>query len=374
MKSAFVAVLMALGTSTMPRADVSLDKEGKLLLQGGFTFRLESDWDSHDAAGVGRNDRNRARVRARLGLRYDLSANVSFGVRVRTGVEPSQQSQFITVLDSDSGAVSENDFIWDKYYVTAKKGGAWATAGRENFPFWTQNELFWDNDVTPAGVSSGYRFKTGRHHLDVTGAYVALPDGSTRLAGDLAAGQIVYGLDDGWWSMTTALGIFHFNGSPGAVNLLHGNGARDYGIWVGGAQLKLPTGYRPITFGVDFMHNGERYSENDPDPFTRAHRGHRDGYVLSAIYGWLKMPGDWQVSYYHARIEALAVNSSYAQDDWARWGTATQGDSSDLKGSEFRGTVKLGRNLSMMARYYFVQAITSPQDGKRFRVDFIVEL
>ena len=377
MKSAFAIFLLAIGSLSAPRADVPLDKPGKdakLFLQGNFTFRAEADWDSQDADGVERKDRNRARVRARLGLRYEITDHFTFGVRARTGNEANQQAHFVSVLDSDNGAVAESDFIWDKWYVKAKKGGAWGMVGRENSPFWTQNESFWDNDVTTAGVSGGYHFKPGRHRVDLTGGYFSLPDGSVRLAGNLAAGQFVYTLDDEWWSMTMALGIFIFNGSPGAVNLLHGNGARDYSIWVGSAQLKLPTGHRPITLGVDFMHNGERYSQNDPDPFTAANRGHQDGYVLSAQYGWLKKPRDWQVSIYHARIETLAINTSYAQDDWARWGTSTQGDLSDMKGNEFRGAMKLSHNLGVMARYYFAQAITTPQDGKRFRLDFTLEL
>lgn len=374
MRTTFVAILLAFSALTLPRAEVALDKDGKLLFQGSFTLRGEADWDSQNSAGVERNDRNRARLRTRLGMTYDLSTNFRFGVRVRTGNEDSQQSQFFTILDSDNSASSQADFIWDKYYVTAKKGGAWGTAGRDDIPFWTQNEVAWDADVTIPGISGGYHFKPGKNRIDLTAGYFSLPDGAIHFAGNLAAGQVVYMFDDEWWSMTTALGFFFFNGSPGTTHVLDGNGARDYSIWIGSAQLKLPTGHRPITFGVDFMHNDRSYSETDPDPFTVEHRRERDGYVLSAIYGWLKQPYDWQVGFYHARVETLALNSSYTQDDWARWGTSTQGDLTDLNGYEYRGTMILSKYVKAMARYYLTHAITSPQDGKRFRLDFTFEL
>jgi hypothetical protein len=88
--------------------------------------------------------------------------------------------------------------------------------------------------------------------------------------------------------------------------------------------------------------------------------------------GGTKEAGDWQFGAWYTRIEALAVNPSYAQDDWVRWGSATQTDSSDLKGFELRAAVGLGHGQNLMARLYLVEAITSQQDGKRFRIDYNV--
>ena len=63
------------------------------------------------------------------------------------------------------------------------------------------------------------------------------------------------------------------------------------------------------------------------------------------------------------------MNASFAQDDWVRWGSSTQTDSSDLKGHEFRYAQQLTRSLQVMVRLYLVKAITSVQDGNRVRVD-----
>ena len=37
------------------------------------------------------------------------------------------------------------------------------------------------------------------------------------------------------------------------------------------------------------------------------------------------------LGYYYAHMEALAVSSSYAQDDWVRWGTANQTRATNMK-------------------------------------------
>ncbi len=53
-----------------------------------------------------------------------------------------------------------------------------------------------------------------------------------------------------------------------------------------------------------------------------------------------------------------------------RWGSATQTDTSDFKGHEFRVAVALAKNVNLLARLYVIDAITSVQDGNRFRLDF----
>ena len=65
----------------------------------------------------------------------------------------------------------------------------------------------------------------------------------------------------------------------------------------------------------------------------------------------------------------LSVNASYAQDDWARWGSATQTDSSDFTGHELQGAVALSSQINLVTRLFFVDSITTAAESKRFRVD-----
>ena len=84
----------------------------------------------------------------------------------------------------------------------------------------------------------------------------------------------------------------------------------------------------------------------------------------------------WQVAYYYADIETFAVNSSYSQDDWMRWGSADETRSSNFKGHELRFVYALSNQLNLVFRNYIVdvnvrRSATSAarEDGNRFRFD-----
>jgi len=58
-----------------------------------------------------------------------------------------------------------------------------------------------------------------------------------------------------------------------------------------------------------------------------------------------------------------------AQDDWFRFGSATQTRSSDFRGHELSAGYAVTDRLNVLARYFTVESITTREDGKRFRLD-----
>jgi hypothetical protein len=356
-------------------AGISLDDDGKVTLSGDFRFRIEHDWDSARANGSLRADRTRARVRARLGVQWRKSENSELGLRLRTGTDGSHQSPHITVIDFDDNDTGPADFNFDKWYLKGTGAKSWAWVGRNSFPFWKQNEMFWDDDATPTGIAAGWKANEGeRGRVALNVGYFTLPVGMKAFAGNLAAGQAVYSGEAGTTGFTLAVGLFAFEANaddPDATLLRTGNGFRDYTIWVLGGQAKLSGGDRPLVFGLDAMHNTEDYGADDPYGFL--HRNETDGFVASVKWGSTSNKGDWLLGYWYGEIEALAVNASYAQDDWVRWGSASHTDSSDLEGHELRFAYGLGGFGNLVARLYLVDAISSEQDGQRFRLDYNVE-
>jgi hypothetical protein len=368
-----LAILVAGGSQQM-LADVKLDDAGRLTLTGDFRLRLEQDWDSQTSAGVEREDRLRARARARLSLGYALSDSVGFGVQVASGSDESQQSPHITILDFDDNSTGAANFNFDKWFVRVRQGDFEGWAGRNSVPVWKANELFLDDDVTPAGIGLRYTTAVGeKGKLGFNGGYFSPPAGMRAFAGNLALGQLVWSHEGaGGTGLTLAGGGFQFDADPAdpsAILFRQGNGGRDYTIWVGNAQARRRVGGKPLTLGADFMTNSESYSALDPDPFTAANRDETEGYDVYVTWGGTGERGDWLFGVWYAHIEALAVNASFAQDDWVRWGSADQTDSSDFEGFELRAAVGLGQKQNLVARLYLVDAITSVQDGKRFRVD-----
>lgn len=365
-----VLCLAGIATTGAASADVVLDEKDKAKLQADLRLRFESDWDSQRANGTLRDDRKRMRIRVRIGATYSPITFLTLGFRLRSGSTGSQQSPHITIVDFDDNPRGDKDFLLDKYYLKASGKELWAWGGRNSFPFWRQNELFWEDDVTPAGVAGGYQTPWTKGSFAVNAGYFALPDGGLVFNGRLAAAQAVLSGQAGSVNLTGAGGLFFFNGKEGATHLRRGNGARDYTLWVGNIQAQLEAAGRPLAFGLDLMHNAKDYSPTDSDPVTASNYNQTEGAVASVSLGQTKKKNDWLVAYFYSYIETFAVNASYAQDDWVRWGSATQTDSSDFKGHEFRFAYALRSNMHLVARLYWVEAITTVQDGKRFRLDF----
>lgn len=368
---AIIVTVLAL-PATAP-ATAELFKTDTFSIYGDFRLRAERDWDSQDSAGVERADRTRMRVRLRLGFAYDPTAHLRVEARLRGGQEGSQQSPHITILDFDDNDTGDSSFDFDRWFVRGKAGGFEAWAGRHGLPIWKQDELLFDDDVTMPGVALRWGTDAGPGRLTLAGGYYTPPVGMTLYTGNLAAGQIAWLPEAGGVRLAFAAGAYLFDANPADPDnggLLQGNGARDYSIVAGSVQGRWQAGGRPLVFGADVMHNTEDYDPNDPDPVTAANHDQTDGYVLLGSYGGLGGPGEWLIGYYYVRIETFAVNNSYAQDDWVRWGNATQTRSSNMKGHEFRFGWAFDAKTNLVARLYLTDAITTIEDGNRFRVDF----
>lgn len=363
------AAVLCFGTFTASVHAYSPASLPALTLSGDLRARYEWDWDSQNASGVARADRDRARARARLSLGYKLSPEWSFGARVRTGSRFSQQSPHLTFHANDD-ITDDFEVQADRYFVQYKEGAFTAWGGRNTTPFWQQNEMWWDEDVTPTGLAVSYDAKLSSGTLTTTGAAFLLPDGMLHLNGSFAGLQEKFTRAIAPGQLTVAAGLYRFTEEEGARYLRNRNGARDYLLGVVSAQWTTPIEKNlPLALGVDLIKNFENYGTADVAPFAARQQDETNGYVFSAVLGQTKNPGDFQFGYWYAHIETLAVNASYSQDDWARFGAGPQSDVTDIKGHEFRATYVLTKSLNVQARLFFVDAITSVQDGKRCRVD-----
>ena len=368
------ATVVVLVVAALAGVSFSLGAENRpLTFFGDFRARVEADFDSQTAAGVDRDDRTRVRIRARIGMEFAPDDTWSFVVRARTGSDDSHQSANLTILDLDDNDTGDADVNLDKWYVAGRGRGFRGWIGRNGFPFWKQNELFLDDDATPAGIAVGWDREIGSGKLTVNAAYLSLPVGMQEFSGNLGGGQLVYETSADRVGVTVAAGLFNFDATdsdPDAEILLNGNGRRSYSIVSAGVQMRLPAGARPLVLGADVLHNAKEYAASGLDPFSAANRDETDGYAVSARLGSTGQKGGWLVGYTYARIEALAVNSSYAQDDWVRWGTAAEARGSNMRGHELRFGYALSKSIGMLARLYLVDAITTDEDGNRYRVDF----
>lgn len=347
---------------------------------GDFRIRLEQDWDSRQGDGTLRDDRLRLRIRLRLGVDLNFSDEWSARVQLRSGQHKSQQSPHITVYDFDGGDTGPYQFNFDYWYLSYKKGGFEAWAGRNELSFWHQDDLFLIDNVTYAGVGGSYRHRLGRGSLTWQANYVALPVGMRDFSGTSSIGQLGYERDFESTGLTAAVGVFASRADPedpvGEL-LLTENNTRDYDLLNLQFQHRSRALGRPLRLGADYSRNFKDYSEAPVGSFSEFHQDHLDGWVLEVLWGGSGSAGDWQVGYYYSHVEALAANSSYIQDDWARWGNAVQSRLTNMKGSEIRFLYTITPRQNIFARLFFVDAIDLLQpgdialeDGKRFRVEY----
>ncbi len=355
----------------MAQQAIAAQVSDDLKIYGDFRLRFESDTDSAKSNGSSRDDRARIRARARVGLTFTPRDDIEIGLRIRSGSDDSHQSPHITLVDLDDNDTGDADFNLDKWYFKYKNGGSALTAGRSGIAFWKQNEMLFDDDVTPVGV--GYALKGDTFGLNL--GYYTLPVGMQEASGNLGTAQLTFKTDIGSAKFAGAIGVAQFDpeeNDADAAMLLDGNGSRDYDIWTVSGQLK----FNKLKFGIDYYENNEDYSATDPDAFTALNHDQDTGYVFSAAHGGTS-PQSWLFAYYYLDIETFAVNSSYAQDDWVRFGSAVEARASNIEGHELRIGYGLAKNMNLILRAYFVEAnelrslgSVDEEDGDRIRLDF----
>jgi hypothetical protein len=354
-------------------------KKGNVDIYGDFRIRIEDDFGNHESSGDELEGRTRARVRVRLGAEYSPYDHIKLGMRVRSGLVEGQQIANITIYDFDGNNTGDADFSFDKWYLEYIIGGLSTWMGRNSIPYWHQNQLYWDDDVIPVGFGASYNSGLGKGKLELNGGLFSLPAGMQAFAGRLLLAQIVYDIKIAGIGLTAAGGLHAItadNDDPDRLIFLDENGDRDYTILKMSLQARAKLWDIPTKFGLDFAFNTEDYKDTSAGSFTQFHRDEVSAYALSVIFGETKEPWDWEAGYSYAYIEMFAVNNSFAQDDWVRWGTAEQIRNSNFKGHEFFGIITFPRQFSVVARIYIVEGIklrtpesTQVEDGNRFRFD-----
>jgi hypothetical protein len=376
-----IAIVLLLGWTTL-QAQAQEDESKPSLLEpyGDFRLRIEQDWDSRRGDGTEHDDRLRLRFRLRLGLALNLSDRLSARAQVRSGPHDSQQSPHITIYDFDGGPNGPYQFNFDYWYLSYDSGAFKAWAGRNELSFLHQDDLFLIDNITFAGVGGSYRHALGQGAITWNANYVALPAGMRGFSGTSFIGQVAYERDWDAVGFTAAAGVFASwadPDDPAGELLLTENNTRDYDLLNLQVQFRSNALGHPLRLGVDYSRNFQDYSDAPAGSFSDFHQDHLDGYVVEALWGKSGNAGDWRVGYYYSHLEALAANSSYIEDDWARWGSSIQARLTNMKGSEFRVLYTISPTQNIFARLFFVDAInllepgdTALEDGKRFRIEY----
>jgi hypothetical protein len=185
-----------------PSSSAGGDAGAGLEWSGDVRVRNEQFWFD-EAFGSERDDRNRWRYRARLGVAKQIHPRVRAGFRVTSSLE--HNSTNISFGDSGNGSALPEDFgrdavgidhAWIQFTALERGGlGLRAIAGKfENPLLWKNGRsdlMLWDGDITPEGLALSGSWKlTETTRLHSTLGYFVIDENSGSKDPKVVAAQL----------------------------------------------------------------------------------------------------------------------------------------------------------------------------------------
>lgn len=340
---------------------------------GDMRFRVEHDWNSRTASGSFRDDRTRFRLRGRVGLNFRINAYTTFGTRIRTGNINDQQGPHIT-LGSGTGEFGLFQIGFEKAFVNFNFKRTKINLGKFSFPFYKQDELFWNDNVFPDGLSGSYALPIEKvfEKLELTAGHFVIRSNNGLLSNDSYFQGIQLNAPFRVPKSGSYLSYYRFRN----ISYVPDNfdDVLNYSILNFGAYYQIIPS-RKIVLGFDVYQNFTDYQGFNF--ITEKFKDQKLGLVASIKYGELKKKKDFLIHLYLANLERFSIVDYFAQNDWARWDYSSQNGSgsrlSNMKGFELRLGYAIDHNLNLVLRMYMAEQILTASNfketGSRIRLD-----
>lgn len=367
--------------------DVRLRYQGDLFADGNAPAVSVADTNRNRAITLANTseDRNRFRVRARIGVTANLDDNWSAGARLTTGsaTDPLSSNQTLGTYGTRFNVAFDRAFV--RWRPVAEIN---AVAGRFGNP-WFGTDLVWANDLGFDGLAVQWTPKLG----SVGSAFItagAMPVQEVELS---TADKWLFGLQVGAEAprlfgavaAKIGLGYYAYRNTVGILSAPAGSTrneftapafaqkgntyynissdpnrpllglASDYRLVNLTGSLTVPLGEQRLVLSGDLVRNLG---------FSRSDASRRTGQNIDAqTLGWqLRMAlgkaevarwGDWQVFAGYKRLERDAVPDAFTDSDFRLGGT-------DAKGYFLGGSFGLGKNTSLGLRWLSSDSISGP--------------
>ena len=328
---------------------------------GDLRLRHESQFRKGSNPGSSqRFDRNRQRIRFRIGGEYFFNPNLKVGFRLASGdSSPTSRNQ---TLDNTFSAKNINlDKAYVDWIIPRGKSSLQLKGGKFGVPF-MKSEQIWDADVTVEGVAEKLAHKFGNTQLElILGQFVVeeFSPSATDSANDdiyLFAYQAIISQKLADHSKAkVAVTLYDYNDLRGNIttasatgNTLDGAGnfATNYDIFNVLAEIETD-----MLMGVPIKLLGGYVQNVSKDADNLENKGWEAGVKIGKK---VKKFGDWQARYFFRNTERDAVLS--ALDD----GDILEG-STNSKGSEVGLYVGLYKGIKMALTYINSESITGPK-------------
>jgi hypothetical protein len=332
--------------------DSNVPGEPRVALSGDFRYRHETINDEFFP------ERNRQRIRARVGLDAKITDNVKVGLVLATGGDdPVSANQTL------GGGLMRKTVGFDRaYFDWTAAEGLDVIGGKMANPFFRPggHHLIFDSDLNPEGVA--LRASRGAWFANVGGFPIV--ERTSNEDSYMLGGQFGFkgSISDGG-SYTVGASYFDYRNTRGQEPFYipvgqgnsvdaGGNYLYDFNIAEVFGQVQLDVANRPLTVFADYTENTEA---GDFDT----------GFAIGLRYGRVRGPRDWEFGYAYEEIEADAVLAAFTDSDFGGGGT-------DAKGHVFDVAYGIADRWTLGLKYFLNERgadAGAERDYKRLQAD-----
>ena len=306
-------------------------------------------------------DKDRQRIRARLGAYTEINPQVSTGIRIATGGSSDARS---TNQDLDGYFVKKDlwlDLGFIDYAPTAVKN-LHVIGGKMNQPWVSMGDVIWDGDINPEGLATTYSLPLGgKTELFGSAGYYTLKDNidgeGTQFRHDLSmtAGQLGarFAPTDNL-KVTLGGSVYAFdNDKDSAALRVNGNTTNQFRLYEGFGQIDISGLGLPLALYSQYVVNND--STDDQDTAWLAG-------VKTKVFGF-------GLDYNYRDTQRNAVVGAFTDSDFANGTTGS-------RGHKIKVGYEIDKNFSVGATYFLTKAdyaVASQRDADANTLQLDVE-
>ena len=314
--------------------------------------RVRQETVKIDGESDGKN-KDRQRIRARLGAYTEINPQVNTGIRIATGGGDDARS---TNQDLDNYFDKKQlwlDQAYIDYHPTAVKD-LHLIGGKMPQPWVSMGDVIWDSDINPEGLAATYKHNLGNSGVEMFGSagYYTLKDNvdgeGVQFRNDLSlyAGQLGarFAPTD---SLKVTLGgsVYSYNNdkdsacpttgtktTPCAL-AVNGNSTDEFRLYEGFGQVDIANLPVPLSLYGQYVHNAATDSDQD------------DAWLV----GFKSKLNAFSLDYNYRDIQRNAVVGAFTDSDFANGTTGSRGHKIKLG-------YEIDKNFGLGVTYFLTKA------------------
>lgn len=326
-------------------------------------------------AGNGGRDKDRQRIRARLGAITQVNPQVETGIQIASGGGADRRS-----TNQDMDGYFDKKSLWlDLAYIDyhpIQVPGLKLFAGKMKQPWMAVGDLAWDGDINPEGVATNYTLKNGTTTYFGSAGYFVLKDNVDGDGVETKHDLGLYTLQLGTafdatehTRLTLGASVNQFNNEaqglspvpPAPVVALRGNGntTDKFGLYELFSQVDVIGLPLPLSLYGQYIQNADAEDFFDP----AANKWYRDGGEDTAwLLGLRTNIGGIALDYNYRDVETNAVVGTLTDSDFASGYT-------NSSGHKLKAQYDFMKNFNVVMTYFMAESDAASRTAMDASVD-----